>query len=134
MKINELELGDFLGFFIFQSNCIKMISFQGMGGILHNWLPWENDSEWCKGECAWLNEECVQKNSIKRWMYGETKKFNWPSYSNVKTILEEYVFFIFICLEVYVMSFVIKKLHSKFRKKSYRISSGKLGLYFSIFQ
>ena len=113
------------------------MSFQGMGGILHNWLPWKNDAEWCKGECLWLNKECVQDNSLKRWMYGETEKFIWPKFSEVKSILEELfgvpLFVVVLIFAVFLFIFELLELNSMFGfgRKSYKISAGEQSLCFN---
>ena len=108
------------------------MSFQGMGGILHNWLPWKSDAEWCKGECLWLNEECVQDNSLKRWMYGETEEFIWPTISEVKSILEE-LFVVVLIFAVMLFIFDFFELNSMFGfgSKSYQISAGEQSLCFN---
>ena len=102
------------------------MSFQGMGGILHNWLPWKSDAEWCNGECSWLNEECVQDNSLKRWMYGETEKFIWPKFSEV---FEELFIMVLISF-VLILIFEHNSLFG-FGRKSYQISAGEQSLCFN---
>ena len=111
------------------------LSFQGMRGIFHNWLPWKSDAEWCKGECSWLNEECVQDNSLKRWMYGETKEFIWPTFSEFEPVFRA----LFRLLLDLSLLFVISMLLSIFAEElvfgrklgSYQISSGEQSFFFN---